>query len=317
MDGVVLGIDLGGSSIKWATVDGSGAVSEVAQRTTPRSPEALLGEIDKIVAEAGDRAAKVHAVCLGTPGPVDENGAIRGDAVNLENWGDRPLQEHLSARLRLPVAVKNDTNLAIFGESLRGAARDRQDVLGVFIGTGIGGGLYLRGSLYAGHGGLAGEIGHSVVNGNGPQCPCGQRGCLERYASATGLRERAQAEARGFDSPLALEVQRTGTGPSVAALASHLAEGEPFAVHLVQNAAEALAHVIGLSINLIAPEMVVVGGGVTEGIPELVSRIAQALPRYTLPATHAQTRLEPALLGHRAGAIGAALFGLRTFAGTV
>jgi glucokinase len=216
---------------------------------------------------------------------------------------------------RLPVAVKNDTNLAIFGESLRGAARNRQDVLGVFIGTGIGGGLYLRGSLYAGHGGLAGEIGHSVVDPTGPECPCGQRGCLERYASATGLRERAHARAQRFDSPLAREVRNTGTGPSVAVLDSHLAEGDSFAVHLVHGAAEALAHIIGITVNLIAPEMVVVGGGVAEGMPKLVSRIAHALPRYTLPATHAQTCVEPAVLGHRAGAIGAALFGLRAFAG--
>jgi glucokinase len=313
MDGVILGIDLGGTSIKWVTLEDSGRLSEVVQRDTPETPEALLNALADVVGEATHARGAVRALCLGTPGPVDESGAIRGEAVNLANWGDRPLQEHLKAQLNLPVVVKNDTNLAIVGESARGAAKEAGEVLGVFIGTGIGGGLYLHGSLYEGHNGLAGEIGHVVVDATGPPCPCGRRGCVERYASAKGVRERALEAAQHFDTPLARDVKRTGNGPSVPTLASHVRGGDRFAAQLVYDAAEALAQAVGMAVNLLAPEMVVIGGGVAEGIPELVLRVAEALPRYTLPATSAQTQVVRATLGYRAGAIGAAIHGARVF----
>lgn len=312
MRAVYLGIDIGGSAVKWTTVGRAGSPGRVESLATAEGPERLLGQLRDIREIAAERYAAPAGVCIGTPGPVDSTGAIRGEAVNLPEWGDRPIREIVEEALQVPTVVKNDTNLAIVGESLVGAAAGRDHVMGVFIGTGIGGGLFLNGALYEGYGGLAGEIGHTVVNPAGPECPCGQRGCLERYASARGIAERTAFHAGEFDSELARAAAAGQNAVSMPEFFRHLGAGDVLAEAVLDEAAHALAQAIGVAVTTVAPEMVVLGGGVTDGHPALLKEVRRRLPLYTLPAIGNQTTLVPATLGYQAGAIGASLFARRT-----
>lgn len=311
MSGVYLGIDIGGSAVKWTTLGSSGPPGAVESLATAGGPELLLMQLREIRDLAAARDGEPCGVCIGTPGPVDSSGAIRGEAVNLPEWGDRPIREIVEEALQVATVVKNDTNLALVAESLLGAAAGRNHVMGVFIGTGIGGGLFLNGALYEGFRGLAGEIGHTVVNREGPPCPCGQRGCLECYASARGIAERTARRAGEFHTPLAETAKFHEDGPSMPEFFRHLAAGDALAVAVFDEAAHALAQAIGVAVTTIAPEMVVLGGGVTQGHPALLEEVRRRLPLYTLPAIGTQTTIEAATLGYRAGAIGASLFAQR------
>ncbi len=326
-----LGIDIGGSSVKWTVLESGDAkkvvaltkdlqtLPEVVSIETPRSPDALLAEIQEIAVAAENRVGPLAGVCVGTPGPVDETGSIRGDAVNIQNWGNRPVQELIAAAIGKPTVVKNDTNLALLAESTVGAARGATHVIGVFLGTGIGGGLFLNGNLYEGHHGLAGEIGHTVVDPEGPLCDCGQRGCLERYASGRGiwerLRERA-ADHASVDQASRLVQSLRMDGPAAAngrpdiipQFFEAVRAEDPTAVSVYDSAADALARAIGVAINTLAPERVVLGGGVAQGTPSLLEATMKRLPAYTLPACLEQATLIPADLSYRAGAIGAAIY---------
>lgn len=292
-----LGIDIGGSTVKWTVIDRAGALEQVRRFSTPQEPEELLRALEQLVHRVQRDYGGSHQLCVGTPGPVDERGAIQGVVVNLRGWGDRPLQESLSERLGLPVIVKNDTNLALVAESLKGSARGSRNVLGVFLGTGIGGGLFLNGRLYEGHHGLAGEIGHTVVVPSGTPCGCGQRGCLERYAASAGLRTQVGLEPEG-----------AAVGPfSVPAFFAGVAAGAALESRVYHRAVDALARGIGVAAGVLAPETVVLGGGLVEAYPQLVQDTAEALADYTLPAIGRQLSLVPAGLGADAGAVGAAL----------
>lgn len=308
-----LGVDIGGSSVKWTTADRDGDFSAVQSRKTPLKPSALVSLVSRI---AGDVPAPLDGVCVGTPGQVDPEGTIRGAAVNLTNWGDRPLQEILAQELSLPVIVKNDTNLALLAESAIGAAAGCRNVLGVFLGTGVGGALLLDGRLYEGHGGLAGEIGHTVVDPTGPACGCGQRGCLERYASASGIQEQLRSRAEELRSPLAEWTREHQKSVPLAEFFRFLEDRDELARVVMDTALDALARAIGVAVNTLAPEMVVIGGGLVEGYPAIVEAVAARLERYSLKMSRRQSALVPAALGYRAGAIGAALFALERFSGS-
>jgi glucokinase len=292
-----LGIDIGGSTVKWTVIDPEGGLEPVQRLPTPREPETLLRALEQLVHRVEREYGGPQQLCVGTPGPVDERGAIQGVAVNLRGWGNRPLQESLGERLELPVIVKNDTNLALVAESLRGSAQGSRNVLGVFLGTGIGGGLFLNGRLYEGHHGLAGEIGHTVVVPSGTPCGCGQRGCLERYAASAGLRTQVALESEGKED----------TAFSVPTFFARVAAGDALETRVYRRAVDALARGIGVAAGVLAPETVVIGGGLVEAYPHLVPDTAKAMADYTLPAIGRQLSVVRAGLGADAGAVGAAL----------
>jgi glucokinase len=329
---VYLGIDIGGSSVKWTVTRGvvepaddledpndSEHIPAITVVDTPPSPQQLIEAIAGIAAEAKRRYGELSGVCVGTPGPVDETGTIRGAAVNLQGWGDRPVRELIAEVVETRTTVKNDTNLALLAESRVGAAAGAENVVGLFLGTGIGGGLFLDGTLYEGHHGLAGEIGHTVVDAAGPRCSCGQRGCLERYASARGLHERLVEHASAYpESSLAAELafadpegsagRREPETELIPRFFETVRNGDPLAMAVYSVAADALAHAVGVAVNTLAPERVVIGGGIAEGAPSLLDAVSARLAAYTLPACRDQTSLVSAGLGRGAGAIGAALY---------
>lgn len=286
-----IGIDVGGTKCHAVLVDDGGAVIDESRRATPAASDvvAVLCEmVDELVGNGGD----VVGVGVGLPGLVTADGVVRA-SPNLRGARDTPVGPDLRARLKIPVRVENDATMAAYGEWMAGAARGARDAVIVTLGTGIGGGLVMGGVLQRGANGFAGEIGHMIVDVGGIECPCGRRGCWERYASGTAL--AASAGAR--------------SGEEVVDAARH---GDPVAQGHVSSFAEWVAVGLANLTNLCDPEVIVLGGGVMEAhdvlFDDVRRRFSEAL--YS-PSLRRHPRLEHAALGHRAGAIGAAMMASR------
>ena len=205
---LTLGLDLGGTKVLGVALSEDGEVVAECRQPTPRGEDALIDTLGAVAEELRDATAaagEVTAVGVGAPGLVDRDGVLRA-APNLPGVDQLPLRAGLASRLRLPVRADNDATCAAWGEHQLGAARGRQHVVVATLGTGIGGGIITDGGLYRGANGFAGEIGHTVVEPHGPPCPCGQRGCWERYASGSGLGRLAREAAHAGQVPRVLEL---------------------------------------------------------------------------------------------------------------
>lgn len=273
---------------------------------TPAGESALL---DTIAAVALDVQAtgRAEGVGVGVPGLVDRDGVLRF-AANLPGVDDFPIGAELAARLGVPVRIDNDATCAAWGERQVGAARGYDDVLLVALGTGIGGGVITGGVLHRGANGFAGEVGHMIVDRDGPPCPCGQRGCWERFASGSGLGRlgRLAAEAGHAARVVAL----AGGDPAAV-------RGEHVSVAAAEGDAEALAVLhdfawwVGLGLanlaNVFDPQAFVLGGGLIDMGEMLLAPVRAAFGTLVTGAAHRPpVDILPASLGDHAGAIGAA-----------
>jgi glucokinase len=309
------GIDLGGTKIEAVVVDSRSKVLGAARRPTPTTggpaevANELVAALTEATALAGIKPAALRGVGVGSPGSVDQaTGAVTG-ARNLPDWeGTFELGAVLAKRLRTKVLVGNDVQVATEGEFKLGAGRPYESLLGVFWGTGVGGGSILGGKEWLGRGG-AGEIGHTVVKLEGRRCLCGRRGCLEAYAGRAAMELRARRRAaKGAKTDLfKLMKKHDRTRMTSSIWGGALERGDKLATELIDEAVEALGAGIASAVNLLDVEAVVIGGGlgVRFGQP-YVDRITNAmLPHLfrddTPPAVHL------AALGDAGGAIGAAL----------
>lgn len=309
-----VGVDLGGTKVAAGVVDGQGRLLSRVHRATEaaRGTAVVLDNITRAVAEAlarvpGQVREQVAGVGVGAPGTVDyATGAVRF-APNLR-WHEVPLRDLLAARLGLPVRVDNDANCAALGEQWAGAARGKAHVLLVTLGTGVGGGLILGGEVYRGAGGFAGEVGHMAVVPDGPRCGCGQRGCLEVFASARAVAARArELVAAGRGEAIQAAARRLGRA-QVDARAVILAaqQGDAEARELLVRAGRYLGSALAGLVNLLNPEAVVVGGGLARAGELLLAPAREEIARRALPAPRAQVALSVAALGNAAGMVGAA-----------
>jgi len=305
----VAGVDLGGTKIYTLLATTEGTVKAEAEVPTEagRGYEAVVERIAETVAavaaQAGARPENIRAVGVGAPGPLDPRTGIVHQAPNL-GWKEAPLRAGLEARLGLPVRLENDANLGALGEYAFGAGRGGTELVYVTVSTGIGGGLILRGEIYGGAGGGAGEIGHITVVPGGPRCRCGSRGCLEAVASGTAIALRAR------------ELLDRGAGGAAeaitAATVARAAEaGDPEARAILDEAAWHLGTGLAAVVNLLNPGLVVLGGGVMRSGRLLWERMDRSLREQALEASYRQVRLVPGALGARAGALGAVALALR------
>ena len=293
-------------------LDGVRQIVAELRVATPRGAEAVLDRLIAVIdglRESLPRPERnVAAVGVGAPGLVDHQGVLR-TAPNLPGVEELPMRSLLEDRTGLPVQVDNDATCAAWGERQMGAARGSDDVVVVTLGTGIGGGLVLGGRLYRGANGFAGEVGHMIVDPDGPLCPCGRRGCWERYASGSGLARLAReaAAAGQADRPLQL------AGGDVAHLAGEhvttaAAEGDPQAVDLMRTFGWWVALGLANLANAFDPETFVLGGGLGHKAALFIGPTREAFARLVLSAAHRPAvQIVPARLGERSGAIGAAL----------
>lgn len=252
-------------------------------------PEEMLDGIATAAESLVKEVGPVRACGIGMPGQLDPRRTALVRAINLPSWIDVPAPKLLSVRLARPVVLENDGNCAAWGEYKAGAGRGASSLVLFTLGTGVGGGIVLDGELWLGVGGAAGALGHLVVDPDGPLCGCGQRGCLQQFASASAV------------------AQRFGRGPADAAFAAARA-GDPVAIDAVGAAQRGLAIAVANVIHTLQPEVVVIGGGMAAAGDALLAPVREEVKRRVRPAWLERTRIETASLGDDAGWIGAALW---------
>ena len=309
------GIDLGGTKIQAVVVDGDSAVLGQARHPTPTEggPSDVAGALAAALREAAQAAgmepSALQGVGIGSPGAIDADAGTVSGARNLPGWGGTyPLAATLGELLGTPVSLGNDVQVATDAEVALGAGCGFRSLLGVFWGTGVGGGIVLDGKPWLGRG-AAGEIGHMVVKRDGRRCPCGRRGCLEAYAGRAALEARAREQhAEGRKTDLFKLMEHHGRTRLTSGIwARALDHGDKLATELIDEAVAALGAGIASAVNLLDCEAVVIGGGLGVRFSEpMVARIAQAMQPH-LFVDERPLAVKLVALGDLGGAIGAAL----------
>ncbi len=296
-----LGVDLGGTKTALALMDETGTV--VAEDVFPTQADDGLDTWLGRTAEAGRKLGAVQAVGVGAAGQVDGTGMLVATA-NVGGWHHVNLGARLGEILACPGTTDNDAKVELMAEMHQGAAKGAQDVFLIAVGTGVGGALAVGGRLYRGAHGFAGEVGHTVVEGGGRVCGCGRRGHLETLTSGTGILHSAQERVQaGAGGRLAQELERESGARAVFAAAQ---AGDQTARAVLDSAADTLGGAIASVVTLFDPEVVVLAGGVAEA-DEAFWRRARATFEAKVHHTLVATPWRPAILGEKAGAIGACL----------
>jgi glucokinase len=311
---IVLGVDLGGTKILAGVVDSENQILARAKIPTPAKEggDAILAAIvacaEQALAEASLTAMEIAGVGVGSPGPLDVDRGVVLFSANL-SVRNFPLAPGLSQALGRPVLLQNDVRVGGYGEFRLGAGRGHRDVLAAFVGTGIGGCLIINGKVIQGLTHNAGELGHMIVKANGPECGCGRFGCLESLASRTAIARRIRkAIKKGATSALAASLAVKSDKLKSRDLAAAFAAGDPVVIKEVHRAANYLGIGLGSLINVLGPEIVIIGGGVAAALGEPYLEIVRAAARaQALIDPELKTRIEPAQLGDDAGILGAAL----------
>ena len=309
------GIDLGGTKIQAVIVEDGGKTAGQARNPTPDKGgpkdvvDALAATLTEAAEQAGVATKDLDGVGVGSPGEIDAKRGTVAQARNLPDWEAAfPVARELRDRVGAPVAIGNDVQVATDAEFLLGAGKDHDSLLGVFWGTGVGGGIVLDGKPWHGCG-SAGEIGHVVVKIDGARCTCGRRGCLEAYAGRGAMEIRARREhSKGKHTDLFRIMERRGrTRLTSGVWAQAIAEGDKLATKLIDRAIEALGAGIASACNLLDVEAVVIGGGLGVRFgDEYVRRIEHAMMPH-LFADERPPAVKVASLGDLGGAIGASL----------
>lgn len=297
-------IDLGGTKIYTVLADHAGNILGHVRLDTlaQAGPETVMGQMVQSVQEVYAQAkvtGTIKAVGVCAAGFFDWKKRVLIQSPNIPGWVNVPLEECLSHLLAVPVMVENDANAAAFGEARLGAGKGCHDVIYVTVSTGVGAGLVLNNRVYRGSGGFAGEIGHMVVKPNGPVCGCGRFGCLETMASGTAIaRMASEAVERGATTLLA----QTET-----ISAEHVFKAARQGDKVAQQVLEEAIHYLGIGlvnmINLLNPEIVVIGGGVAEAGDDLFLPLRRIITKHAISAA-ANVLLKKATLGIEAGVIG-------------
>jgi len=309
-DRQAVGIDIGGTKIAALRISPGGEIHAGTVVPTPANDQsAALPAIEAAAAEV--MADGVVAIGIGMAGLIDVRSGVLLSTPNLV-WGQLPLGEGLRAKYGLPVTVDNDATSAAWAESRLGASRGRADSLFVGVGTGIGGGIVSGGRLIRGAHGLAGEIGHTIVEPGGPLCGCGNRGCWEQVAGGLAIARAGRHAVT--DEPGSSIARLAGGDPGRATgeLVTQAAqEGDGVAVAILASVAQRIGEGVASLVNVLDPEIVVIGGGVGEVGDVLFAPLREAFQASVEGAdVRPEVPIVPAQLGNDAGAIGAALLAL-------
>jgi glucokinase len=328
-----IGVDLGGTNLRIAAVDDQGNLLEKITLGTnlslgrDRVIDDMCGAIQNI-SEKYKNSAPLLGIGIGVPGIVDVEAGMMRAAVNLPGWADYPARAEIERRLQTMVILENDGNVAALGEKWLGAARDFSDMAMLTLGTGVGGGLLLGGAIWHGVNGMAGEFGHITVESDGPLCGCGNRGCLELYASATAVvRMAREAAASNPGSRLALAAA-IGAEFSAESIYNLAIQGDEEARRIFQRVGRSLGIALSTLVNVLNLPVYVIGGGAASAwdafAPALFTELRQRSVVYAAnephdsesndqdtsplgkPDTAQKTIVTRALLGSDAGLYGAA-----------
>lgn len=291
-----IGIDLGATFVKMGLVDGLGRVYFRREILTPISSkrniliDAIISNIRDIIKESGKL---VSGIGIGVPGPVDSKKGIVHYFPNIKGWEETPLKSILEKKLRLRVVLDNDVNAMALGEFVFGAGKGYDNLVCLTLGTGVGGGIIIGGKLYRGGSMAAGEIGHMPINVTGPECNCGGIACLERYIGNRYILERAK---KAFGKDITLE-----------ALTSLAKSGNKRAKAVWKDIAEKLGVALVGVVNLLNPDKIVIGGGVSKAGSLILSPLKKQINSRAMKDQAKHVKIGLARLGNDAGIIGASL----------
>jgi len=313
----VIGIDLGGTKISTALVDTAGTIIAHDYRETHATEgqkaviERMLDAARRVMVRAGVNQAQVAAAGIGAPGPLDVEAGVVVAPPNLPGWDRVPLRRLIESRLGITTFLENDANAAALGEYRFGAGRGVEHMIYVTASTGIGGGLILNGRLYHGASGMAGEIGHITIMPYGPLCGCGNRGCLEALASGTAIARQAR-ERVAHGAPTLIADLAGGDPERVTAklVAKAASQGDVEAQEILAEAMRYLGIGMANLVNLFNPQLIVIGGGLTNIGEMLFGPVQRAIDRRALPTLAQAVRVVRAELGDNAGVLGAAAVAL-------
>ena len=256
----------------------------------------IISVVEEMITQSGINRNKLKAIASCAPGVIDQERGVVLFAPNLP-WRDYDMASSMRKKFGVPFFVGNDVNLGVYGEYHYGAARGYRNIVGFFVGTGMGGGLVLNGSLYTGHQFKAAEYGHMILDPEGPLCNCGQRGCLEAFSSKQGMTAYIRQQiARGRETMMAEAIQE-GVFRSKK-LKRALDAGDRIAVEAVDRACHWLAVATGNMINTFSPDLILYGGGVMEAVGDLfLEKILAEVDRYCMPAIRSTVEIKIASLG--------------------
>lgn len=309
----IAGVDIGGTNLRVGLVPRAGGppVEVRRERTRPeggagRVVERTAAMLRDAVAGAGAAAGSVAGVGVGVPGTVDHGAGIVRETPNL-GWRDLPLRDLVGEATGLPAVLENDANCAAYGEWWQGAGRGAERLVGLTLGTGVGGGIVIGGEIYRGASGAAGEVGHMSVDFAGRPCACGSLGCVEAYASGPGIASRAADALPGGDGSLPGGIASGGGAPVTArTVCEAAAAGDARASRILAGAARVLGVAVANLVNLLNPDVIVIAGGVAAAGDRLFGPLGREVGRRAFPSAMEACRIVPAELPETAGVIGAA-----------
>ncbi len=292
-----LAIDLGGTKITAAVADETGktivrkTISTEAHKGKKAVLDNLVGLGKELIKTAGLKSAQISMIGIGAPGPVLPAEGIVVEAPNLPGWDRVPLKELMEEAFKRPVLVQNDANAAALAENLMGAGKGAQNMIYITVSTGIGGGLIINGKLYEGSRGTAGEVGHMIIKENGPLCSCGARGCLEALASGTALGKMGE---KIFNRKIdAVEIEKMAIA------------GDRKAQELIKIVANYLGVGVSNLVNLLNPEVIVIGGGMSNLGNLLLEPVRKYVYENALVMSSQNVKIVKAKFGKDAGIQGA------------
>lgn len=313
-----VGIDLGGTKIYTALADKEGEIIEKIKTPTQANKgedvvlDNIVDSVDRVLKDAGQEPTDVSALGLGSPGPTDTRNGILTEPPNLP-FENIPLEEILEERLGIPVILDNDATAAALGEQLFGAGRGVENLIYITVSTGIGGGIVIDGDVYHGFNGGAGEVGHMVVEPKGRVCGCGNRGCLEAMASGTAIGRMGLEALRHGTSPL-IEEMSGGDEEKIDALlvAQAARKGDKKAEEIYDTAGFYLGVGLGNLINLLNPQMVLFGGGVSKDFDIFSERMLSVARKNAMSSSFEAVEVKPAALGDEVGLMGAVALAVKS-----
>ena len=304
-------LDIGGTKILGVIFDEKRNILYRLKKKTQKDGDTadniekvIISVVEEMIKASGIKKSQIHAIGVGAPGVIDQEDGVILFSPNLP-WRDYDIKTPMEKKFGVPFKIGNDVNVGVLGEYKYGAGRGYHNVVGFFVGTGMGGGLILNDKLYTGNKFKAAEYGHLILNPEGPLCNCGQRGCLEAFSSKKGMQAYIRQQISRGRASMMEEAIQDGLFRS-RALKKALKEGDPVAVEAVDRACHYLAIGTGNLINTISPDVVIYGGGVIEAVGDLfLEKILAEVDRYCMPSIRYTEALKKAELGDDSNIYGA------------
>jgi glucokinase len=311
----VIGVDVGGTKVAAGLVDSRGVIHQHtrvpmnAVGTAAQGLAAVTSAVEALIADATPQQKSSLSIGICAPGPLDPLAGIVLNPPNVPCWRNFPLAAEISRQFNCPVKIDNDANAAALAEGLWGAGRGFKNVFYACIGTGIGTGILLDGEIFHGRTGAAAEGGHVTIDLNGPKCGCGKKGCIEALASGTAIASRAKAllaSRPGVSSAMRSMAESVSNTISAEIVGKAFAEGDSLATEILHSTFEFLAAWLGNIIDLLEPDVIIIGGGVAAMFTPHFGEIKQRLPAWCINSRCLEIPIVPAHYGANAGIAGGA-----------